>query len=89
MDERNLQQSTDRASKSIADIVTEVKTAHASAWEDVRAMSDADLDTKVPDAANGRPAPSVGGLILRSLENHEARQMDRIEDALKARTRWL
>lgn len=89
MDERNLQQSTDRTDKPIQAIVDETKAAHAAAWEDVRTMSDADLDTKVPDAANGRPAPSVGGLILRSLESHEMRQLDHIEDALKARTRWL
>lgn len=90
LDERTQQHVTDRAAKTVAEIVQETKEAHAAAWEDIRGMTDADLDTRVPDAAaGGRPAPSVGGLILRSLEYHEGRQLDRIEDALRARTRWV
>lgn len=89
IDERNQQQITDRAGKSIADLVAEAKAGHAAAWEDVRAMTDATLDTKVPDMQPNRPMLSAGGLILRHLEMHDGGQMDRIENALRARTRWV
>jgi len=89
MDERNQQGIADRASKSVAELVQEAKDGHAAAWADIRAMSDADLDTKVPDMQPDRPGSSVGGVILRSLEYHEGDQMTRIENALKLRTRWV
>jgi len=89
MDERNQQGVTDHAGKSVAELVQEAKDAHAAAWEDIRAMSDADLDTKVPDMLAGRPAASVGGIVLRFLEYHEGDQMTRIENALRLRTRWV
>ncbi len=89
IDERNQQQITDRAGKSVADLVAEVKAGHAAAWEDVKAMTDATLDTKVPDIQPNRPMLSVGGLVLRHLEYHDGGQMDRIENALRARTRWI
>ncbi len=81
VDERNQQQIEARAGKSVAELVAETKQAHAAAWEEIRAMTDAMLDTQVP--------PSVGGLILRFLEYHEGGQVDRIENALKVRTRWV
>jgi DinB family protein len=89
VDERNQQQIEARAGKSVEDLVAEAKQGHAVAWEDVRAMTDATLDTKVPDMQPGRPAASVGGLVLRMLEYHEGGQMDRIENALRVRTRWV
>ena len=89
MDERNAQQVEERKGKSIAELIEEAKQAHAAAWEDVRGMNDASLDTKVPDMQPGRPATSVGGIILRMLEYHEGGQVDRIENALRVRTRWV
>lgn len=89
MDERNQQAITERAGKSIADLVQETKDAHAAAWDEIRKMTDAELDTKVPDTQAGRPAASVGGIMLRFLEYHEGGQMDRIEAALRLRTRWV
>lgn len=89
MDERNQAQATDRKSKSVAEIVAEAKAAHATAWIEIRAMSDAELDTKVAPMQGSGAAQSVGGAIFRSLEYHEARQMDRIDDALRMRTRWV
>ena len=32
---------------------------------------------------------TFGGMTLRMLEYHEGGQLDRIENALRARTRWL
>jgi len=89
MDERNRQAIDAIASKSIADLVAQAKQGHADSWEDIRAMSDADLDTKVPPMQAGGMTQSVGGIILRTLEYHEAGQMDRIEAALKMHTRWV
>ncbi len=89
MDERNQQGVTDRAGKSVAELVQEAKEAHAASWEEIRKMTDAELDTKVPDMQAGRPAASVGGIVLRFLEYHEGGQMDRIEAALRLRTRWV
>lgn len=89
IDERNQQQITDRADKSVADLVAEAKAGHAAAWEDVKAMTDANLDTKVADMQPNRPMLSAGGLILRHLEYHDGGQMDRIENALRVRTRWI
>ena len=41
-------------------------------------------------STNGSGTPvSVGGIILRTLEYHEGGQMDRIESAIKMRTRWV
>ena len=88
VDERNAQQVAERKSKSVAELIEETKQTHALALEDLRSMDDATLDTKVPDMQPGRPAQSVGGIILRMLEYHEAGQMDRIESALRIRTRW-
>jgi hypothetical protein len=89
VDERNQQHVEERKGKSVAELVDEAKQAHAAAWEDIRAMSDAQLDTKVPAMQPGGMAASVGGIILRMLEYHEGGQMDRIESALKVRTRWV
>ena len=89
VDERNAQQVEQRKGNSVAELVAEAKQAHAAAREDIRAMSDADLDTKVPDMQAGRPGSSVGGVILRMLEYHEGGQMDRIDYALRVRTRWV
>lgn len=89
MDERNQQGVTERAGKSVAELVQETKDAHAAAWEEIRKMTDAELDTKVPDMQAGRPGSSVGGIILRFLEYHEGDQMNRIENALRLRTRWI
>ena len=89
IDERNRQAIDAIASKSIADLVAQAKQGHADSWEDIRAMSDADLDTKVPPMQAGGMTQSVGGIILRTLEYHEAGQMDRIEAALKMHTRWV
>jgi hypothetical protein len=89
VDERNQQQIEDRRGKSIAELVEEAKQGHASAIDDIRAMDDATLDTKVPDIQPNRPPSSVGGTILRMLEYHEGGQMDRIENALRVRTRWV
>jgi hypothetical protein len=88
-DERNQQQIEERKDKSVGELVDEAKQAHASAWEDIRAMTDAQLDTKVPPMQPGGMTTSVGGIILRTLEYHEGGQMDRIESALKMRTRWV
>ena len=88
VDERNQQSIADRAAKSIADLIAEAKAGHAAAREDLKGMDDSVLDTKVPDMAPDRPAQSVGGNILRSLEYHEGGQMDRIEAAINVRTRW-
>ncbi len=89
LDERTQQQVEERKAKSVAEIVAEAKQAHATSLTELRAMTDADLDTKAPDAQGGRPAQSVGGVVFRMLEYHEGRQMDRIEDALRLRTRWV
>ncbi len=89
VDERNAQQVAERNGKSVTALVDEAKQAHAAAWDDIRKLSDTDLDTKVPDMQPGRPAASVGGIILRMLEYHEGGQMDRIENALRVRTRWV
>lgn len=89
LDERTQAQVEERNGKSIAEIVAEAKAAHATAIAEIRAMSDADLDTKVPPAQGSGPAQSVGGAMFRMLEYHEARQVDRIEDALRLRTRWV
>lgn len=88
IDDYTARQVADRAGKSVADLVAETVQGHALALEDLRAMDDATLDTKIPDLQAGRPAQSVGGLILRSLEYHEGGQMDRIESAIRVRTRW-
>lgn len=89
IDERNQQQIEARAGKSVQDLLAEAKEAHRVAWETVRGMTDAVLDTKVPDMQPNRPAASVGGTILRFLEYHEGGQLDRIENALRVRTRWI
>lgn len=89
MEERNQQGVTERAGKSIAELVQDAKDAHATAWEEIRKMTDAELDTKVPDMQAGRPTASVGGIVLRFLEYHEGDQMTRIENALRLRTRWV
>ncbi|MCC6236854.1 MAG: DinB family protein [Dehalococcoidia bacterium] len=89
VDERNQEQIASRATRSVREIVDETREAHAAAWADIVAMTDATLDTKVPDMYPWRPPLSVGGIILRTLENHEGGQLDRIEAALKSRTRWL
>jgi hypothetical protein len=88
-DERNQQQIEERKGKSVAEIVAEAKQAHVDAQADIRALTDAQLDTKVPPMQPGGIAASVGGIILRTLEYHEGGQMDRIESALKVRTRWV
>jgi len=88
VDERNTQQVAERKSKAVAELIDETKQAHALALEDLRSMDDATLDTKVPDMQPVRPAQSVGGVSLRALEYHEGGQMDRIESALRIRTRW-
>jgi hypothetical protein len=88
-DERNQQQIEERKSKSVAELVAEAKQAHADSQTDIRAMTDAQLDTKVPPMQPGGATVSVGGIILRTLEYHEGGQMDRIESALKMRTRWV
>jgi hypothetical protein len=89
IDEWNQQQIEARAGKSVAALIEEAKQAHATAWETIRGMADSVLDTKVPDMQPGRPAASVGGTILRFLEYHEGGQVDRIENALRVRTRWI
>jgi hypothetical protein len=88
-DERNQQQIEERKNKSVAEIVAEAKQAHADALADIRALTDAQLDTKVPPMQSGGATVSVGGIILRMLEYHEGGQMDRIESAMKMRTRWV
>ena len=88
-DERNQQQIEQRKDRSIAELIAETKAGHATALEELRAMSDAELDTKVADMQPTRPQISAGGLTLRNLEYHEGGQLDRIETALRARTRWL
>jgi len=88
VDERNQQQIDQRKDLSIAELVAETKAGHATALEELRAMSDAEHDTLVPDMQPTRPQLSAGGLTLRQLEYHEGGQMDRIENALRARTRW-
>ena len=88
VDERNQQQIDERSGKSIAEIVAEAKQGHATALEDIAKLDDEALATPVPDMQPDRPGSSVGGLILRSLEYHEGGQLDRIEAALNARTRW-
>jgi len=87
-DERNQQQIEQRKDLSIAELIAETKAGHGAALEDLRAMSDAQLDTLVPDMQPTRPQLSAGGLVLRMLEYHEGGQVDRIENALRARTRW-
>jgi len=89
IDDRTALQVAERKDKSVAQLVDEAKQAHVAAMQDIRAMDDATLDTKVPDMQPGRPAASVGGLILRMLEYHEGGQVDRIENALRVRTRWV
>jgi hypothetical protein len=89
IDDRTALQVSERKDKSVAQLVDEAKQAHVASMQDIRAMDDATLDTKVPDFQPGRQPLSVGGLILRMLEYHEGRQVDRIEDALKVRTRWV
>ena len=89
VDDRNQQQIEARAGKSVADLVAEVKAGHATALDDLRALPDSTLDTKIPDMQPTRPPLSFGGLTLRMLEYHEGGQMDRIENALRVRTRWL
>ena len=88
VDERNQQQIAERSGKSIADLIAEAKQAHATALEDIAKLDDDALATPVPDTQPTRPGSSVGGMILRSLEYHEGGQMDRIEAALRLRTRW-
>lgn len=89
LDERTQMQVEERKGKSVAEIVADAKQAHATAMVEIRAMSDAELDTKVPPVQGNGPAQSVGGAMFRMLEYHEARQVDRIEDALRLRTRWV
>ena len=89
MDDRNRPAIDAIANKSITDLVTQAKQEHADSWEDIRAMSDTDIDTKVPPMQAGGMTQSVGGIILRTLEYHEAGQMERIEAALKMHTRWV
>lgn len=88
VDERTAQQVAERSDKSIADLIAEAKQAHVAALEDLAAMSDEDLATPIPPPAPDRPGTSVGGAALRMLEFHEGGQMDRIENALRLRTRW-
>ena len=88
VDERTAQQVAERKEKSIAELIAETKQAHAGALQDLAAMSEADLATPIPAPAPDRPGTSVGGAALRMLEFHEGGQMDRIENALKLRTRW-
>ena len=88
-DERNQQQIEQRKDLSIAELIAEAKAGHATAQEELRAMSDAELDTKIPDMQPTRPPISAGSLALRMLEYHEGGQVDRIENALRARTRWV
>ncbi len=88
VDERNQQQIEARKHLTIAELVAETKAGHATALEELRTMTDATLDTKVPDLQPTRPMLTVGGLVLRTLEYHEGGQLDRIENALRARTRW-
>ncbi|MFN8639121.1 MAG: hypothetical protein U0360_06605 [Dehalococcoidia bacterium] len=66
------------------DLLAEAKEAHRVAWETVRGMTDAVLDTKVPDMQPDRPAASVGGDPAPA-EYHEGGQLDRIENALRVR----
>ncbi len=89
LDERTQAQVEERRSKSVAELIAETKEAHAAAQLAIRAMTDTELDTKVPDMQPNRPAASVGGIMMRFLEYHEGRQVDRIEDALRLRTRWV
>lgn len=89
MDERNQQQIDERKSKSIAEIFEETKKAHAQALEDLKAMNDATLFTKVPGMGPNAPQVSTGGIVLRQVEFHEGGQIDRIEYAIKSKTRWL
>ena len=88
VDERNQQQIADRSGKSIAELIAETKQAHATAIEDIAKLDDEALATPVPDMQPTRPGSSVGGVMLRMLEYHEGGQMDRIESALRLRTRW-
>lgn len=88
IDERTAQQVTERKDKSIADLIAETKQAHAAALQDLAAMTDADLATAVPAPAPDRPGSSVAGATLRMLEFHEGGQVDRIENALRLRSRW-
>ena len=88
IDERTAQQVAERRDKSIADLIVETKQAHAAALEDLAAMSDSDLATAVPAPAPDRPGTSVAGAALRMLEFYEGGQVDRIENALRLRTRW-
>jgi hypothetical protein len=88
VDERNQQQIADRSGKSVADLIAETKQAHATALEDIAKLDDDALATPVPDLQPTRPGSSVGGAILRMLEYHESGQLDRIEAALRLRTRW-
>ncbi|MSP22963.1 MAG: DinB family protein [Dehalococcoidia bacterium] len=89
VDDRNQQQIEASASKSIAELIEETKAGHAAAIEGIRAMTDATLDTKIPDMQPTRPMLTAGGLTLRMLEYHEGGQLDRIENALRTRMRWL
>jgi len=89
IDERNAQQVAERTGKSIAELIAEIKENHRLAQVDIAAMDDAALDQKIPATLPNGPATSVGGVILRMLEYHEGGQMDRIENALRARTRWV
>ncbi|MSQ30731.1 MAG: hypothetical protein EXR64_01710 [Dehalococcoidia bacterium] len=88
VDERNQAAIAERAGKSIADLIAEAKAGHAASLVDLKGWDDATLEKKVPDMQPNRPAQSVGGNILRSLEYHEGGQMDRIEGAINVRTRW-
>ena len=88
-DERNEQQIKDRMHKSIAEIVEETKQGHAKALEDVKGMNDMVLGTKVAGMGANAPRVSASGLIMRQIEYHEGGQIDRIEYAIKSKTRWL
>ncbi len=88
IDEVTQQQVEERKQRSVAELVAEAKAAHAASLEDLAGIDDAALQRKVPAARPGGPELSIGGTILRSLEYHEAGQIDRIEAALRARTRW-
>lgn len=88
IDDRTAQQVAERADKSIAELIAEAKQAHVDALREIAAMPDATLDTTIPPAQPGGPTTTVGGTVLRMLEYHEGGQVDRIENALRARTRW-
>ena len=77
VDERNQMQIEERASKSVEELVAEIKAGHALAWSDVQALDEEALGTDVQGV-------TVGAMVLRSLQGHEGGQVDRIEAALRA-----